>query len=179
MRLQTPRLRLREFEGGDLEAVHRYASDPEVTRYLFWGPNDLDETRAFIDRCLAEQRKSVRENYELAITLAADGSLIGGASLAGRRLEYAEYELGYCLARQTWGKGYAGEAARALIDFGFSELSAHRIYALVDPDNPASIRLVGQLGLQREGLQRRDTLIDGRWRDTLVYAALADEASES
>ena len=173
--LATSRLLLREFTRGDLDSVHAYASDSEVTRYLFWGPNTREETRSFIDRCVAEQRRSPRESYELAITLAEEEAVVGGISLVARRLEYSEYELGYCLNRAAWRLGYAEEATRALLTFGFTDLGAHRIYALVDPENPASIRLIEKLRFRREGLQLQDTLIDDKWRDTLVYAALAEE----
>jgi RimJ/RimL family protein N-acetyltransferase len=179
LQLNTTRLSLRDFTRNDVDAVHRYASDPEVTRYLFWGTNTRDQTRAFIRRCLTEQKKRPRENFELAITLSECGTVVGGIGLAARRLQYREYELGYCLAREAWGQGYAREATRALVDFGFAELSAHRIYALIDPENSVSIRLIEAEGFRREGLQVRDTFIDHTWRDTLVYAILADERSRS
>jgi RimJ/RimL family protein N-acetyltransferase len=175
VRLATPRLSIREFVASDFDAVHAYASDPVVTRYLYWGPNTSKQTVAFIDRCVGDQEAIVRENFELAIVLTGSGDLIGGASLMARRLEYREYEIGYCLRSDTWGNGYAKEATRALVAYGFEQLEAHRLYALVDPDNPASMRVIEQLGFVREGLQRSDTLIDGRWCDTLVYAALADK----
>jgi ribosomal-protein-alanine N-acetyltransferase len=179
IQLNTTRLSLRDFTRDDVDAVHRYASDPEVTRFLFWGPNTREQTRAFIANCLAEQNKRPRETFQLAVTLSECGTVVGSIGLVARRLEYREYELGYCLGRDAWGQGYAREAARALLDFALTELSAHRIYALIDPSNPASIRLIEELGFRREGLQLRDTLIEETWRDTLVYAMLADEWSSA
>src|SRR5207248_1777762 len=59
-------------------------------------------------------------------------------------------ELGYMLGRDSWGRGIAAEAARLLLDFAFGELGLHRVFAVVDEDNPASIRVVEKLGLRRE-----------------------------
>jgi RimJ/RimL family protein N-acetyltransferase len=174
--IETPRLRLREYEPADGPAVHRYASDPVVVRYMWWGPNSEADTRRFIEQALRHRAQRPRSDYDLAATLRSTGAVIGGASLNARgRAEHATAEIGYCFAPETWGQGYGSEAVAALLDFGFDVARFHRIFALVDPEHTASIRLVERLGLRREGHLRKDTFIRGEWRDSLVYAALADE----
>jgi RimJ/RimL family protein N-acetyltransferase len=79
--LRTKRLALREFEEGDLQAVHSCASDPEVVLYMNWGPNTADETKNYIQRSIVGQKAEPRETYELAVVLKEDGRLIGSCGI--------------------------------------------------------------------------------------------------
>ncbi len=171
----TSRLELRDFTSGDFAAVHEYASDPRVTQYLWWGPNSEKETQAFLSKACAALEEKPRRNFELAIVERATHCIIGGCSLACRRTLYAEYEIGYCLRRDAWGQGFAEEAIRALIAFGFQNVHAHRIYGLIDPENERSIRLLERIGFRREGHLRKDVFIRGEWRDSLIYALLNEK----
>ena len=175
MQLRTERLLLREFVEGDWPAVQEYACDPQVVRFMSWGPNTEDDTRAFVARALAGQREEPRRAYEMAVTLLDDGRLIGGCGLHLGNPANRSAMLGYCYARAFWGNGYATEAARALVDFGFRELALHRIWATCDPDNAASARVLEKFGMQREGRLREDTNVRGRWRDSFVYGVLEQE----
>ncbi len=174
----TARLRLRPFAMTDCNEVHRYASDPEVTRYLSWGPNTVAETREFVAGAIERAADPAGTDVELVIIDSARGEVVGGCGLLCRRPQYREYEMGYCLRKSVWGCGIATEATRALAAFGFSTLDAHRIFGLVDGENPGSGRVLETLGFQREGLLRRDSLKDGVWRDTLIYGMLQDEWSK-
>jgi ribosomal-protein-alanine N-acetyltransferase len=69
----------------------------------------------------------------------------------------------------------ATETVRALLDSGFRSIGADRVYVLVDPENTASRQLLTRIGFRLEGHLRKDALIRGEWRDSLVYALLADE----
>src|SRR5258707_14836145 len=82
--LQTERLILREFAQADFNAVHEYASDPLVTRYTSFGPNTVDETRAFLTRTLESATATPRRNYAFAAVERASGDLIGGLGLVER-----------------------------------------------------------------------------------------------
>jgi len=84
-------------------------------------------------------------------------------------------ETGYCLRRDAWGRGFAVEAARALVDAAFGQLGVHRVIATCDARNLASARVMEKVGKRREGHFRRDREIKGCWRDTLLYAVLADD----
>jgi RimJ/RimL family protein N-acetyltransferase len=170
---------LRDYEADDFDAVHAYGADPEVVRFMSWGPNDEAATRDFLTRTIATTRETPRTSWELGMVSSETGELLGGCGLMPRRLEYREWELGYVLRRDLWGRGLVPEAARAVIDFGFCQLDAHRIYALIDPENAGSIRVAERLGMRHEGTWRRDALIHGEWRDTRVYALLSDEWAAS
>jgi RimJ/RimL family protein N-acetyltransferase len=172
MLLETERLILREFESSDFDAVHGYASDPEVIRYMPWGPNSRSDTSDFIRLANSEARLMPRISFQLAIVERSSARCIGGIKI---QVEGTTGELGYCLARSAWARGYASEGCRAVVDFGFRELALHRIWAGCDPENPASARVLEKSELQFEECLQRDTQIRGQWRDTLLYALSREE----
>ena len=112
-------------------------------------------------------------NRGAAVVETAIDRVVGGCGLLSRRQD--EFELGYCLRKSSWGRGIATEAVRAVLDAGFRHLHAHRVYATVDPDNPSSAHVLEKLGFRREGRARRDARIGEEWRDSLLYALLAEE----
>jgi ribosomal-protein-alanine N-acetyltransferase len=174
--LETPQLILREFALDDWQAVHAYASDPEVTRYMSWGPNNEAASQSFIRTVVAKQREEPRNDYDLAITLKDDGRLIGGCGIYRRR--YKEGEMGYCLHRDYWNRGYVTEAAAALLEFAFAQEDFHRIYATCDPCNIGSARVMEKSGMRREGYFKEHLFKAGEWRDSLLYAILEWEWKE-
>ena len=174
--LSTGRLVLREFTRDDFDGVHKYASDPEVVRYMTWGPNTRAETRRFIERNIQAQVVQPRTNYDLAITI--NDELIGGCGLTIHSLSDKRAEIGYCIRRDCWGKGIGTEVATELIRFGFSEMKMHRIEAKCDPDNIASYKIMEKNGMQREGILRQEKKIRSEWRDSYIYSILEDEWSK-
>jgi RimJ/RimL family protein N-acetyltransferase len=174
--IRTSRLTLREYDFVDWPAVHEYAADPRVVRYMWWGPNSEADTQRFVREAIAHRDARPRVDFEFAVTLGETGTLIGGGSLNTRnRPEYATAEIGYCLAARVWGRGYGTEAVRALCEVGFQDAGLHRIVAFIDPENVTSIRLIERVGFRREGRLREDVRVRGEWRDSLVYALLANE----
>lgn len=173
--LTVDRLALREFAQDDWQAVHEYAADPEVVRYMTWGPNDEEQTRGFIRRGMAGQEEFPRRKYELAIVLQAETRLIGGCGIVVSDPDDNGGWIGYCFNRRYWGQGYATEAATALLAFGFAQLGLHRIWATCDPANLASAHVLEKSGMQREGHLREHKWEKGRWRDSLLYAVLEHE----
>ncbi len=173
--IRTPRLILRDFEATDFDAVHAYASDPDVTRHTPWGPNTEADTRDAIARSLESQGARPRHEYNLAIIDPARDLLIGSIGLHPRDPANRTVETGYCLRADAWGRGFASEAARALVGAGFARLGLHRVFATCDARNQASAHVLEKLGMRREGHFRRDREIRGHWRDTLLYAVLAED----
>ena len=86
-----------------------------------------------------------------------------------------EADLGYELDPRYWENGYATEAARALLAFGFQELGLHRIWAQCIAENVASAHVLEKIGMQQEGHLRQNEWMQGRWWDTLLYAILETE----
>lgn len=171
----TERLLLRDFTVEDAPAVHRYGSNPEVVRYMPWGPNTWKDTEDFLKLKLEDQRTDPRRRFDLAVTLASSGELIGACGLYVISTERRQGAIGYVYRRDVWGRGYATEAARALVALGFEKLGMHRIFSYVDVDNAASARVLEKAGMQREGLVRHDVQMRGEWRDSYLYAILEDD----
>ena len=167
---------LREFTRDDFDAVQEYASDPEVVRFMPWGPNTPAETRRFIERNIQSQVVKPRLSYELAIVV--DGGLVGGCGITIHSLMDKSAEIGYCIRRDMWGKGVGTRVASTLIDYGFRELGMHRITAKCDTENHGSYRVMEKNGMQREGVLREEKYIKGVWRDSFIYSILRDEWSD-
>jgi ribosomal-protein-alanine N-acetyltransferase len=140
-----------------------------------WGPNSEKETRSFIERAIASSVADPRTSFEFAITRADTGKLIGGCGIRVASRARRSADMGYCLRKDTWGLGYATEAAAAILEFGFDVLGSHRIFATCDTENRASARVLEKLGMRREAHFREDTRIHGRWRDSYLYAVLEQE----
>ena len=171
--IRTARLTLRDFVPSDFAAVHAYASDPAVTRYMFFGPRTEAETGEYLDRMLRAQHETPRMIWELAAVRSEDGRLVGGCDLTLEQPH--EADLGFIFAREAWGAGYATEAARALVGAGFEQLGVARIVATCDVDNHASARVLEHAGLRREATLERHKEAKGRWWTSFLYAIRREE----
>ncbi len=163
---------LREFRRDDAAAAFSVVGDEDVTRWLSFDARDRDSTQAMIDGALERAEITPRTEYYLAVTLP-DDELIGFARLGLNGMQAAQ--LGYAIRRDLWGHGYATDATRTLVDFGFRQLGLHRISAAIGPDNEASIAMAKRLGMQYEGRIRDHVFTNGGWRDSLLYSVLAHE----
>lgn len=170
MVLLTERLRLREFVAEDHEAVHRYASDPEVTRYTDWGPNDFNTTEVFLAEAQASASHVPRTRFALAIVRRDLNELIGSVELQITSREDGCGVLGYVLGRRSWGQGYATEAAAGMLRYGFDELRLRSISATCDPDNAASAAVLKKIGMHQVGHLHHHVYTRGEWRDRLQFA---------
>ena len=177
MRIVTERLVLREITRSDLDAVYEYTKNPELFKYMPFGPSTYENAKKRIERLIEKQSQNPRTDFDVAITLKTSKKLIGGCRL--NKVSDIEGHVGYILSRDHWGKGYATEAARALTDYGFNELHLHRVYATVHPENAASIRVLEKVGMTLEGRLREDELYDGEYQDSLVYSILEQEWKHS
>jgi len=173
--VHTFRLLLRNFVAADHASVHRYAIDPEVTRYTDWGPNREADTKVFLAQALAAQRRRPRKQFDLAVVLKQDGHLIGGCGLHLTQPHRNEGYLGYWLGRPFWGNGYATETLESLLTLGFEGLELHRIFAYCSPENVSSIRCLEKVGMRQEGRLCQHTWKHGLWQDMFLYAILAGE----
>lgn len=146
-RLGTSRLVLRKPTLADAEAVFiRYASDPEVTRYLGWPRHQsVDDTKAFLNFSDAEWSRWPAGPY--LIESHSGHKLLGSTGLAFEAPSRAV--TGYVLARDAWGKGYATEALTAIVEIA-EGLGVIHLYALCHPDHPTSARVLEKCGFRLE-----------------------------
>jgi ribosomal-protein-alanine N-acetyltransferase len=146
--------------------------DNQVTQWLSFDSRDLAAAQAMIDGAVQRAQDEPRTEYYLAVA-TPDDELVGFVRLGLTGVNAAK--LGYAVRADRWGKGYATDATRRMIDFGFGELHLHRISAAIGPDNAASIAVVRKLGMQYEGRIRDHVFTNGAWRDSLLHAVLKQE----
>jgi ribosomal-protein-alanine N-acetyltransferase len=173
--LTTPRLSLREFTVDDDLDFYELSTDPVVVRYVAYGPWTLEEIHQNIAFYTEQQSASPRLSYLLAITLRPENEFIGWCELDVNSPKHREAEISYTLKRQYWGRGYMTEAVQAILEFGFTTLKLHRIFASCHPDNIGSERVMQKIGMQKEGHLRQHRWSQGGWRDSLLYAVLEHE----
>jgi RimJ/RimL family protein N-acetyltransferase len=178
--LLTPRLVLRLMTMADVDAIHAYQSRDDVCRYLLFEPRDrvtvaekvLAHTRA---TRLAADGDYLQLALELRETQDAPGRLIGDSYFTIASVEHSRGEIGWTMHPEFTGRGYATEAARAVLHLAFATLGLHRVFAELDPRNDASIAMCRRIGMREEAYFVRDMMFKGDWADTGVYAVLADE----
>jgi len=144
-----------------------------------WGPNNLTQTHAFLRQVRGWSRQKPRRKFDIAVNLKRGQKLIGACGIRIQDPVLRTADMGYVLNRGYWGKGYATEAAKALIHFGFSKLKFHRIWATCDVQNKASARVLEKAGMKREGLLRKNVFQKGAWRDSYLYAILESDHRRS
>lgn len=173
--IETERLSLREINKEDFVCIHCYASDSEVSKYLSWGPNNEVDTQDFLDEVMKYQLDSPRNDYEIAVLTREDNHLIGACSIHISNPYNREGWIGYNYCKQYWQNGYASEAAKVIIEFGFKDLHLHRIFATCDSFNIGSAKVLGKIGMKREGHLREHKWQKGKWRDSFLYSILEHE----
>ncbi len=172
MELHTDRLILREFVADDWPAVLAYQSDPRYLRLYEWTARSEADVRAFVQMFIDQQQQQPRTRFQLAVTLKTDGRLIGNCGIRLPAAGSHDADIGYELAPDEWGHGYATEAARAIVRFGFEELGLHRISADTVADNIASTRVLTKLGMTLEGRLRDKLYYKGRYWDVLLFGMI-------
>lgn len=172
MDIQTERLLLRPLTFLDADAFFRYRLLPEVCRFQSFQPKTRSEVESFL-RANESARPNTPDAWrQLAICLR-NGTLIGDVGL--HTLDEWQLELGYTLAPEHQGKGYATEAVAAVLRQAFSVWNKHRVTASVDPENQASIRLLERLGFRKEAHFRKSFRMNESWYDDCVYALLRED----
>jgi RimJ/RimL family protein N-acetyltransferase len=147
--LTTERLILRPFRDDDLDAYAEICADPEVMRYLGDG-KPLSRADAWRQMAFIVGHWQLKGFGLWAVEEKASGALIGRAGLLHPE-GWPGFELGWALARQWWGKGYATEAARAGLRYAFEERDRDHVISLIRPENHLSIRVAERLGERLEG----------------------------
>lgn len=170
--LRTERLVIRVMQPTDAATVAAYRSDPAVAEFQDW-PLPYSEQMA-AERLAATPGRDTSELLAAGTNLAieADGALIGDVYV---RLDDALAEVGWTLRRAAQGKGYATEAAAAVVGLLFTRLGAHRVEAGMHPDNVASARVCEAIGMTFEARTRMSFRGRDGWEDDVRYAMLRDE----
>jgi RimJ/RimL family protein N-acetyltransferase len=135
-------LLLRRFSLEDLDDFAALHADPEVTRFV--RPLNRDEAEARLHKDEVEWQE--RGHGMLAVHDRETGAFLGRAGLK-HWPQFDETELGWVLRREAWGHGYATEAARGCVEWGFSDFDTPYLTAMISPGNARSVRVAGRLGM--------------------------------
>ncbi|WP_329571514.1 GNAT family N-acetyltransferase [Kitasatospora sp. NBC_01266] len=173
MLLQTPRLDLRRFRPEDAPALAAYRSDPTVARYQGWTAPVTPAQATELVRGFAAGDPGQPGWFQYAIELRADGRLIGDLGVCLHE-NLLQAELGFSLAPEHQGHGYAAEAVRAVLRELFEQRGLHRVSAECDTRNRSSARLLERVGFLVEGRRPEYTWLKGEWTDDLLFGLLAD-----
>ena len=170
----TERLVLRAHRMDDLDDLARFHGDPDVVRYVPWPLRDRAATEETLRTKLAQT--SLEEHGQwlvLAVELASTRTVIGEVLL--KWASDRQGEIGFAFSREHQGRGYAAEAARAVLGLAFDDLGFHRVTAVVNDHNDASARLLGRLGFRQEARHVDGAFFKGAWATTRIFALLEDE----
>lgn len=178
LQLLTPRLILRDFSEDDFEAVRAWEERPEVQRYESSIPTPektREQLRMNAQEVAAAPGKpgeKIRASYRLALTLPGSHTPIGRISLGLNWTIIREWEIGWTLHPDFWGRGFASEAARAMLEMAFTLCNAHRVVAYCNVHNTPSVRVMQRIGMRQDGRLRETRWWNGAWADEFIYAIL-------
>lgn len=173
--IETDRLILRAFTAADAERYYSYRSLPDTVRYLYRDPMTMDEAIERMPKYAQLEFDTDTDIFTLAIQPKGGTELAGEILFKLESVRARQGEIGWSLHPDSVGNGYVTEAARALLKLGFGHFGFHRVFARIDTENAASIRVAERLGMRREAHLVDNDFFNDRWGSEYVYALLASE----
>lgn len=170
--LHTERLLLRPFDDADADDLFALHSNADVLRYWDSPPwTDPERSQRFLAAC----RQMEVDGTGARLAVESDGAFIGWCTLSQFNADFRSASMGYCYFESSWGKGYATEAAGAVLGWAFGALDLNRVQAEADTRNRGSARVLEKLGFVLEGTLREDCVVNGDVSDSWVYGLLRRE----
>ena len=160
----------RDLKHTDIDHLNELYTLPEVTQYQTWGPQSYEETQQFINVVLDKESNWI---YNVLVDPDTD-KVIGAIQLAIDEVNQSA-EINFIVHPNYWGDGVATDIAKTIIKYAFKVLKLNRIGAAIDSNNIASGIVLEKLGMKREGMLRKDKLVQDEYRDTLIYGLLRSE----
>jgi [ribosomal protein S5]-alanine N-acetyltransferase len=174
--LETERLILRKVTLNDVEDMHDYGSNDDVTKYVTWETHKtLSDSKGFVNFVLNQY-----ENGKVApwgIEYKENGKFIGTIDFVSWQVNHHIAEIGYVISPDYWGKGITTEAANEIIKFGFIHMDLVRIQARCFVENRGSERVMEKTGMSFEGIIRKGMFVKGKHQDLKMYSILREEFS--
>lgn len=178
LNIKTERLHIRNLKPSDLQDFHIYRSNPEIAKYQGFDVVNMEEAEAFIlkqkDRPFGHPGEWVQYGLENIQT----GKIIGDCAIS---LEYSDLriaQIGITISHLEHQKGYAKEAILGVLSFLFDQKNLHRVYAVIDAENIASLRLFESLQFRKEAHFIENIFFKGKWGSEVQYAMLKREWDE-
>jgi RimJ/RimL family protein N-acetyltransferase len=169
-RLTSERLVLRHFRAGDVATFVRYRADPAIARFQSWENFTAADGAAFFAATSRQHPDTPGEWFQFAIELTATRAMIGDCALHALADSPRQVEIGFTLAPEFHGYGYATEAVACLLDYVFGPLGKERAIAVTDARNTASIVVLERLGFTRDPAPREPVIFKGEPCDEYLYA---------
>jgi len=174
--LAGDRVVLRRFGLDDVPDFVAYRTCAQIARFQSWdAPYSREEGERAIREIMQEHPDTAGQWFQFAVALRPAGQLIGDCAARPDADDPRQCEIGFTIASEYQGHGYATEAARLLVGYLFTARGKHRIAASCDARNAASAAVLERLGMRREGHLRQSTWAKGEWTDDLLYGLLHDE----
>ena len=173
--IETDDLTLRQVRMEDAKDIFRYASDPEVARYVMWEPHSsISVTRGYIRYIRSLYRRGLPSSW--AVVHRTSGRVIGSIGFVGYSPVHHAAEVGYSFSREYWNRGLATQALSAVISSAFDHITGlNRLEAQHDVRNPASGRVMEKCGMRREGVLRSRLWNKSEFVDVALYAILRSD----
>lgn len=176
--IETERLFLRPFCAEDEEIVYQIYGDAEIMEYTPFDPLTKEGAKAHLQKMIAGWQRDPVLDYELAVVVKETGEKIGRCHMQIDE-ETDTAMIGWMMLKKEWGKGYATEMTKALLDYSFDVLKVHRVNALCNPKNEKSWRVLEKFGMRREAHFKEKCRYTKNgihfWQDELQYAILSEE----
>ncbi len=172
--IETERLVLRRVTPDDAEMMFKnWANDEDVARYMRWSPHGtVEDTRSIIANWCDGYKSAHKYHWGICLK---DGEIIGSLSVAGIDEFDSRADLGYCIGKAYWGRGYTSEAVSAVLDYMFSRVGINRIEAYHAVSNLASGRVMQKVGMTREGHARQKYKGRDGFEDSDMYGITRDD----
>ncbi|MDQ7092629.1 GNAT family protein [Desulfosporosinus sp. PR] len=170
-KLEGGNIRFKALELKDIQAIHNYASDENVSRFIGWRlMKTLDETHTHIEEML--QREAAGSHLYASVVLKLSQEVIGTVMIFNFDHEANHAEIGYVFHSSHWGRGYGTEALSLMAEFAFGSLNLHKLHAQVVEANVGSLRILEKNGFKREGRLKDYYFIDGSYYDKILLGKL-------
>lgn len=173
--IETERLSMRPFNKDDLDIIMSLYSNEEIMRYMPGEVMNEEKAQVHLNNIIRGWEEKPQVNFEMAVIKKSNGEKIGRSRIH-LDAEADTAMIGWLLLKEDWGKGYATEMTRALIDYCVDGLKVHRVCALCHPENTGSWKVLENCGMRREAYYRQKCkYVKGghiSWKDELEYAIL-------
>ncbi len=173
----TERLHIREYRKEDIDGYLRVIRQPEIYATTCGFPRNYSRLRAKWWFKMMKLNRNQHTAYEYAVILRENGMYLGNVGLININEEYRRADISYYIDRDYMNRGYATEAAREMLKYGFYALQYHKICGICMSVNPASRRVMEKLGMKYEGCLREHLFKDGVFYDLDHLSILKDEYS--
>lgn len=174
-RLTSARLVLRRFSADDIATFVRYRADPAVARFQSWENFTAANGQEFLAAMHRAHPDTPGEWFQFAIELTATSAMIGDCALHALAENRREVEIGFTLAPEFQGRGYATEAVACLLDYVFGPLAKERAIAITDARNMASIAALERLAFERDSSLRGPIIFKGEPCEEHLYSVRRED----